>query len=804
MPGSAPTASSDSSGRWWRVAAALWLALFAVAFFSVELANNKPSQRVELWPQVAALIDLVDSPPLGPQDPPSVAQLRQQSGWGNFPQRLDLIAVASTILAGAWGIGRLILRPLRLPLATHGLERNLLALGAGLSCLSLLTLGCGVAGWLSRPWLGILIGSAVAVEIVLLVRGRSTSPNVADSTVGPRQGSKVSPAPVDSPPPRSAWWTAAVWLVLTPFLVSMFLGSLLPSVDYDVNAYHFLGPKEYFLNGRITFLPHNVYTSFPFGTEMLTLLGMVFCDDWYRGALAGKCVLMAFEPLTGLVLFVAGRRWFGTAAGALAALIYLTTPWTYRIATIAYAEGGLSFYLAAALWVLSLAREQIVQGGDGREPTGDGRSASGLNPRSAASQSAPSTDPTAWYLLAGFLAGSGMACKYPGVVSIVMPLGAVATWDAIRRRTLRWPAALAIGVLLAVGPWLVKNWIETGNPVYPLMYTLFGGSDWNDALNAKWRSAHQASDFSPFSFVSLMLDIALRSDWMSPLLFAFAPLALVAARSRRQALWLAGFVGYYVLTCWLLTHRIDRFWVPMLPAVALMAGVGAAWSISGGNRPAAFGLRYITLALLAAASLFNLAVDLSPLGGYNAFLLDLPAARQFTAGLTAPEVVYLNEHLPPGSRVLAVGDAELFEARFPVVYNTVFDQSIFESLCADPNSNLPLSDRPLRDAADIRRALADQGLTHIYVNWLEILRYRSPGNYGYSDFVAPRRFQDLQRAGILQPAWMIPEAVQWVERLDEGSQKELHRFGPELIQPREEGSAFATFQVFPIAGSSEN
>ncbi len=69
----------------------------------------------------------------------------------------------------------------------------------------------------------------------------------------------------------------------------MWLGSMTPDVDFDVGTYHFEGPKEYFQNGRITFLPHNVYTNFPFLTEMFALLGMVLHGDWYWGAVAGKC-----------------------------------------------------------------------------------------------------------------------------------------------------------------------------------------------------------------------------------------------------------------------------------------------------------------------------------------------------------------------------------------------------------------------------------------------------------------------------------------------------------------------------------
>ncbi len=31
------------------------------------------------------------------------------------------------------------------------------------------------------------------------------------------------------------------------------------------------------------------------------------------------------------------------------------------------------------------------------------------------------------------------------------------------------------------------------------------------------------------------------------------------------------------MTWWLLTHRLDRFWLPILPVLAVLAGLGADW-----------------------------------------------------------------------------------------------------------------------------------------------------------------------------------------------------------------------------------
>jgi 4-amino-4-deoxy-L-arabinose transferase-like glycosyltransferase len=791
------------TSRWWALAAAVWLTLFLGVFFFLELPNNRPIVRWQIWTIVPELLDFIDPPPAPPGE---------HSGWEYFPQRFDLLAVMAVILAGAWGAGHLLLRALRLSRGLAPAEQTVFAFGIGLSALSLATLLLGFAGILSRP----VLGSFVALCFIAGLAMRLLPPFARGGWgggAGDKPVTEQSAAPIaatttrksEIPNPKSQILTPAHWAVLAtlaPFLLATLLAALLPSTDFDVNEYHFQGPKEFFLAGRVGFLEHNVYTSFPFGTEMLTLLAMVLRGDWYRGALAGKGVLMCFGLFTGLALFAAGRRWFGTTAGVLAAVFYLSTPWIFRISTIAYAEGGLCFYLFAALLALMIAI--------------DWRSAGeALHPTLKVAH-------VRMFALAGLLAGSGMACKYPGLVSVVIPLGMAAVWNVVtcRGKSL-WivPATFVTGVVLTVGPWLAKNLIETGNPVYPLAWSVFGGRDWDAAIDARWHKAHSPPDYSLASLGGLMLDVALRNDWVNPLLFAFAPLALVAGTARRRAAWLWLYVGWLVFSCWLFTHRIDRFWVPLLPVAALLSGGGAAWwchAMQSGFAEMAPALRrtggrswLVRLDLLlgwslavipfVALGLFNLEFIAGVRGycGYNDFLRDLDEAGRVAGQHTAPEIVWMNGQLPTGSKVLSVGDAATFEARFPVVYNTVFDRSIFEDwFAARPGEASDGAE--LREAESIQKVLADEGITHVYVCWREILRYRSPGNYGYSEFVTPERFGALRRMRILNAPLPLPQAVNDLDHLDPAQRQVIERWGRALITGPDQHPQYTTAQVFPV------
>ena len=131
----------------------------------------------------------------------------------------------------------------------------------------------------------------------------------------------------------------------------MLLGSMLPSIDFDVLEYHLQGPKEYYQAGRIAFLPHNVYTNMPFNVEMLHLLAMEVMGDWWWGGLAGQLLVALFAPAAAILIAATAVRGGSARAGWIAALVYLSTPWIYRLAAIAYVEGPLCFYHAALILV---------------------------------------------------------------------------------------------------------------------------------------------------------------------------------------------------------------------------------------------------------------------------------------------------------------------------------------------------------------------------------------------------------------------------------------------------------------------
>ena len=751
----------------WSAISALWLVAFFTWFQSFGFPNNPDLTRSLVWSTIPLnTLDLIDPPVITGAAPWS---------WLNLWQRVPFISTALVIWLGAWALGSLTLRLCRVGLVDF--ERTFFSLCLGLSLVSLITLLLGLCGRLDRGALLAILMGTLLVEIALQIRLHRIS-----QAIGLFSAAQWIPV---------TWSSRLVLIAMVPFVVGHLLGAMTPQTDFDVVEYHLGGPKEWFLQGSISRLPHNIYTNFPFLTEMLILAGMVVFGDWRWGALAGQAVIAGFAPLTALGLYAAGRHWFSPAAGRMAALVYLTSPWTYRISIIAYAEGGLACYLFAAFFAVLLIRDRLL-----------------------ASNAFPSQVPLGLVFLSGASGGSAMACKYTGLVSVIVPVFALLLWILFQHllrfqsdsRT-RWLRAgllqtsavviiFVTGLALTIGPWLLKNVITTGNPVYPLAYRVFGGVDRDEELDQQWRQAHAAKTYASWSERLLDLpvkvsDVMANNDWHSPLMFGLAPLSLWWTRRRPgqtgertsevgikyyQASWVIVLLWWYVAwqfgTWWLLTHHIDRFYVPMFSVVALLAGVGMTWptltKASGRESAPIILWKVVAGCFLLASILYNGQIMLY-VGGFNAGRLDLKVAEQIAI---SPRIQWLNEkyesgQLPPFTKVLCVGEAGLFHARYPYLYNTVFDRSLFVELCAARETSSPI----LRSVDEMREHFRRLGITHIDVNWAEIERYRSPGSYGYPEFVQPERFKELQQLGLL---------------------------GPSLFTTRHEKTEQITSEVFPV------
>jgi len=620
------------------------------------------------------------------------------SPWASVPgllvERLHILAAALGWTLAVLGVG-CALGSVVLPALPRG-ERWLFRAGLGVGATAVLVLVAGALGTLWAVWAVWVLGPAALARWVWVERRELREALGAELVLG-------------------AWewlWVLVSVVVLILALFSVFL----PPLDYDVLEYHLGVPVRYLEAGRITALPTNVYSNFPLTGEMHYLVGLSVL-----GKVGGGCFAKLFNLFCSVCagLGVAALAWklFGGRSAALLALAtFATTGWLLVLAcTKTYVEPVLTAFTVLAFlgflhWLVSGSRRGLV--------------------------------------LTGLMVGFACGTKYPAALFLALPLagflGMLVVREAGGRRRALTGGALFVAVLLAAfSPWLIKNVIVTGNPVFPLVQGLFDGGGWTGAARSRWAQAHALGVAGPATLLSQLRGLVVDSGELpalifSPAAFIFLPLLLLVRR--RRFLVLTG-LGYVVLCVglWLLfTHRIQRFLVPTVAvAVALSAGAVGTVRTEGLRR-----LLRGTAAVLLAVSLFMSwpwlnqawAFDLSRPGPLLGEWLDFYPACEFA------------ETLPAGEKVLSVGEARSFYFGPSVHTETVFDPKLLDMLLAD-------GPQPLQ----VARRLKERGFTHIFVNWRELARLQSTYAYefggrshaGYSERIDSSLFQSLEDAGAI-------------------------------------------------------
>jgi len=687
---------------------------------------------------------------------PSSLQPAQQPPRGRLVLSVVAAAVAALLLAGQ------VLRDSSLPSVAWASLRGLQLFWLAFVCVCAASGGIGALGrmrvlpeslssrlvfgaglGLGVVCLGVLaLGAAGLLHPVVLAVGL-----LSLALSGGREAARAG---------REAWASAGspralfsggslLWGVMILFFIMNLTRAFEPPWEYDALEYHLGAPALWLKAGRITFLDRNVYSNMPLNTEMLYLLSMSLTGSTVDGAALGQLFNVVTGALCALAVRGAVRDIAGSLAGGVAGAIYYAWPGVTLYAGTAHVEIAQQFYGVLALWATIWAF---------------------VDKRGPLRMSA----------LAGLAAGLSMGVKYPGAVFVTIPVAALCLAAGFRNGKPRVAvAAAALAGIMAVAsfsPWLVRNAINTGNPLYPLLYRVFGGAHWSAWEEARWQSRHSPGATSPAEFLSAVRSWATAAEdsTQSELLFVFLPfLALTRRRGLTPVLTIAGYAGFCFLAWFLFTHRADRFLAPAVPALAALGGMGfAAVSSRAGRVAAGVALGGLLIAGPSASVRYALverslasALGEAPAGFFAT------KAPDFRLGFEAMQALNDPAKVPPDAKVLFFPEARTFWAERSVIACTPFDRSVMEEVVRNAAS-------PEDAAAALRRL----GVTHVLVNYAEIGRLLRTGDY---------LFDGRQRPHILDGFnWPLFQAFE---------QRHLERvaaFGPESQRP-----AIAIYRLAP-------
>jgi hypothetical protein len=697
-----PPLSGQSGSRWRLRLGVAWIAAVLIAYYLVH-------------------------PPLTPDflttlfAPARQLALDEQTPLRLLGHALDLFVALWLLLLGA-ALGRLIWRWSRLPLAEE-MTQVALGSGLGLGALSLLSFVAGLAGWLSF-W---TVGAGLLLLSILCARD-------GWHLLGwLREQMRL----IGRSMRRASWLDRLLWGYILLTVLLMGLAALLPPTAWDALMYHLAVPAVDLQQGRVLPTPANFQGYQPELVEMLSLDGLLLRGDGPAALLHLGFGLLSLLALVALARQLPDRA-RGTALALRSAALFLSIPSLVLVLGWPYIDGALVYYELAALVAL-LCWWQA----DGQQRIG-------------------------WLLLAGMLLGLGLDTKYTAAFAIGAA-GALACWRSWHLggwRTALWQASLLVGIALLVGsPWLWRNLLLTGDPLFPyhLGHLFPAGPQWDDVRTQYALEGPGWGLAQSWRLLTLPLEVTLYGTQgsvefdatLGPLLLLLLPLGVLAWQSKsskdtrrakkeetpapdapgwseRQVVGVLLAFAALLALCWdaelLSVHfaRQSRLFFPLFAALTLPAA--AAWlrlkraaSVLPGFH------RLVSFAVVLVLALGLLSQMAGVLGNGNA---------PYLLGVQSREA-YLHDHLDPYYSAIQAVNALPASAQVLSLWEV---RSYYASkiIHADPFlDNFNYYYRHAPSAQRLAQTLHQAGFSYVlfYAQGLQLVLDERPGEESHQEMV---------------------------------------------------------------------
>lgn len=509
-----------------------------------------------------------------------------------MPPILIAILFEVGLLALAAALGRRLLRALAWG-PSDRLERAVIGTTLGLGALQVLPFALYSVG-LGRPDAFRIATAVLAVallpDLVAVARAsRALAAELAGATV----------------------WERVLVGVFAGALCLVFVRAQCPIVDGDALAYHLVAAQRWLAAGRFYSIPTIPYTNWPMSTEAIASALFALSPNAPPGILQ-----FTFGILATWAAYLLGRRIHGAVAGLLAVILMVAyARYTGQFVTL-HVELATCAYLTCL--ALTLAGMRHAPGEWKR------------GPQMAAT-------------FAGLIAATKLNGLWaiPLTVCVAFSIGQLPLGARVRRALHQTLIGLAV-----VAPWIVRCWLQTGNPICPGFYGLFGGRGWTAegaerfyfghrlfCVIQAFGTSHHAIVLQHAALAGIGLGLAAAAFWKTRRSSQAEPARLLFGCV--AALCIGGYVN-------------TRFAMPALPCLAVC--------LVGWTKP--FGRRLVPWLCLVAILLLVRTVAELPRPGLAlswAYATGrIGRDRWYRSILPEDGVIrWANQHIPDDSRVLA-------------------------------------------------------------------------------------------------------------------------------------------------------
>lgn len=358
--------------------------------------------------------------------------------------------------------------------------------------------------------------------------------------------------------------TFVLCATIAMFFCTEFVLNLTPPVSRDALVHHLAVPKLWLKHGGIYELPWAEYAYYPMNINLLYAVCLYFKND-----IAPKYIHLAFGIGTSLLIYLYLKPRLGRNWGLLGVVIFITTPIVVWLSTSAYIDLGMTFFTTGSVLAFIKWRDSEYRR-------------------------------FKWFFISSFCMGIAIGSKYNALIAWFI-VNLMLMFNYVRD-TSRQTDALQYGMLfflitaLVASPWYLKNYLQTGNPFYPLFNSLFNSFRVNsipDPLQQQLLT--QTGKISFFKMREILygerlwetLLIPIRMFFqgqdnnyqyfqgtLNPILIVFFPFIVLNRLHGKDKFFFVLFAGIFIFMAYFLTAKQVRYILPVLPFLAIIAVMG--------------------------------------------------------------------------------------------------------------------------------------------------------------------------------------------------------------------------------------
>jgi len=596
---------------------------------------------------------------------------------GSSLDAIYAVGLTSVVLFLAAGLGERILKQFRLDGWTF-IERTVISLPLGLAVIGYGEFFLGLIGWIQPP-------HQIAFLLIIALFSFKYSVKFICEAFCNLKNFKFT------------WqrFSFIKKMIFTTGMMALFIAMLItltPPFDYDGLMYHLQGPHLFLEAGKIIPIPENWFTFYPAIWEMIYMLGMGLGSDIFAR-------LIHFSTLLLLIFstYAFGKRFLPEPGGWISAAIMVGIPIIMVWGGFAYIDIGWSLFqfLAVVLFIV------WTMNGEHK-----------------------------FLILSGVMQGLALSSKYMALFGVGILVLCI-VWQSIfgdkkiNSWTLAFKNTIFFGItsIFVAFPFYLKNYIWTGNPVFPfyIPQSVINQTElelWMDYVNSfgtadKWFEYFLLPftiyiDFKKFGTFMGSIDMP------SPLflLVLVYPLARKGITKFRYEIDFLVVLSALQFIGWALGSQQNRFLISIFPSLSIISSAMILAILERHTKLRKYrwgracvigiigGLVFASLAII-----MEYYVQIKP----HRVILGLESKSDFLSSVLMDydSINFINQQLTEDDKVLApwYGKGYYCDGR-----------------CLSDISQLkwPALIESTKDLSEINKWLKNNGITHVMLSWEDI------------------------------------------------------------------------------------